>query len=61
MEDNFSTGGAGGMVRAVILSNGSGGNESYDGEKQMKLRSLARRSPPALWWGGVGDPCYRES
>ena len=44
MEDKFSTdGGVGG-------GDGSGGNVS-DGERQMKLRSLAGCSPPAVWPG----------
>ena len=42
VEDNFSTGG---MVQAVMRVTGS------DGERQMKLRSLAHRSPPAMWPG----------
>ena len=59
MEDSFSTGGGG---------DGSGGSAG-DGERQMKLCSLPRRSPPAVWpWfltgcglvavrgSGVGDP-----
>ena len=41
MQDNFSTDGVG------QGGNGSGGNGS-DGEWQMKLRSLAHRSPPAV-------------
>ena len=43
MEDSFSTDGEG-------WGDGSGGNAS-DGERQMKLRSLTRRSPPAVWPG----------
>ena len=45
MEDNFST---------------EVGGDTSDGERQMKLQSLARHSPPALWPGlpGVGDPCF---
>ena len=53
MEDNFSIGGG----------HGSGGNVG-DGERQMKPRSLAHCSPPAVWPGpllvrslGVGVPC----
>ena len=49
MEDNFSTdsggrvrGGGGRIVWAVMRAMGS------DGELQMKLRSLARHSPPAV-------------
>ena len=57
MEDNFSTN----LVAGGY--DGSGGNAS-DGERPMKLRSLAHRSPPAaqpvpnrLRAGmGVGDP-----
>ena len=41
VEDNFSTDGVG-MVQEVTRVMGS------DGEQQMKLRSLARRSPPAV-------------
>ena len=41
MEDNYSMDGGGGG------GDGSGGNGS-DGESQMKLRSLSRRSPPAV-------------
>ena len=43
VQDNFSTDGGewGG------IGSGSGGNAS-DGERQMKLRSLARCSPPAV-------------
>ena len=50
MEDSFSTGWGEG--------DGSGGNAS-DGERQMKLCSLAHRSPPAVRPGlglGFGDP-----
>ena len=52
VEDNFSTDGG--------VGDGSGGNTSdgerwgatgSDGERQMRLRSLARRSPPAVWPG----------
>ena len=45
MEDNFSTDvGVGGE------GDGSGGNVvmGSDGEQETKLRSLARRSPPAV-------------
>ena len=42
MEDNFSTDREGREV-----GDGSGGNAS-DGEQQMKLRLLARCSPPAV-------------
>ena len=45
VEDNFSTDREGGMVQAVMRVMGS------DGERQMKLRSLSRRSPPAVWPG----------
>ena len=42
------------------MGNGSGGDER-DGKRQVKLRSLARRSPPAVrpgaGVGGIGDPC----
>ena len=40
VEDNFSMDGVG--------RDGSGGNAS-DGERQMKLCSLTRHSPPAVW------------
>ena len=33
--------------RGVVAGDGSGGNAS-DGERQVKLLSLARRSPPAV-------------
>ena len=42
VEDNFF------VDRGEAGVDGSGGNGS-DGERQMKLRSLARRSPPAVW------------
>ena len=45
VEDSFSTdrgGGRGGMVQAAMRVMGS------DGAQQMKLRSLACRSPPAV-------------
>ena len=45
LEDNFST--EGGC--------GSGGNAS-DGERPMKLRSLAHRSSPAVWPRGLETP-----
>ena len=44
MEDKFST------DQGVGWGNGTGGNTS-DGERQMKLLLLARRSPPAVWPG----------
>ena len=40
MEDDFSPG-------EGMAGDGSGGNAS-DGERQMKLRWLARHSPPAV-------------
>ena len=49
MEDNFSMGG-GGDGSGDNVSDGSGGNAT-DGERQMKLCSLARRSPLAVWPG----------
>ena len=55
MEDNSSMDGGWAMVQAVMRAMGS------DGEWQMKLRSLACRSPPALRSRGVGDPRYRPS
>ena len=52
VEDNFSPGWRGGNGSDSNASNGgdgngSGGNAS-DGEWQMKLRSLAHHSPPAV-------------
>ena len=45
------------MVQAVMRVSdggyGSDGNVS-DGEQQMKLRSLARCSPPPVWPGSTG-------
>ena len=51
MEDNFSKNGGGGWVGG----DGSGSNAS-GGEQQMKLHSLARSSPSAVWPvpGGCG-------
>ena len=42
MEDNFSMDGGGGMVQVVMQAMGS------DGERLMKLCSLACCSPPAV-------------
>ena len=52
MEDKFSTDGAGGGEGGSggNVSDGSGGPVS-DGERQMKLHSLTRCSPPAVWPG----------
>ena len=53
MEDNFSTdggvrgGGSSGSNASDGGGDGSGGNAS-DGERQMKLHSLTRCSPPAV-------------
>ena len=52
VEDNFSMDPAWGGVGG----DGSGGNMSDGGDRkrQMQLRSLARRSPPAVWPRGWG-------
>ena len=55
MEDSFSTDGEG------QVGGGSGGNAN-DGEREMKLHSLARHSPPAVQLvpnrpRTAGDPC----
>ena len=53
MQDNFSTDkgvGDGEMVQAVMRSMAS------NGECQMKLHSLAHRSPPAVWLGSCEAP-----
>ena len=45
MEDNFSTDrGCGGGLWCQVVMRAMGG----DGEQQMRLRSLARHSPPAV-------------
>ena len=56
-EDNLSMEGGGGMVQAVMRVMGS------DGGRQMKLRSLARRSPPAVRPGSLqaADPCLKQN
>ena len=65
VEDNFSSDGVGGVEG--VGRDGSGGNAS-DAERQMKLRSLARHSPPA--WrpgsqqaadGRLGTPAIKET
>ena len=61
MEDNFSTDGAG-MVQTVIRAMGSHGEQwgamGSDGERQMKLCSLAAHLLLCCP-RGVGDPCLR--
>ena len=50
VEDTFSTDGGAGASSGSNVNDGSGSNAS-EGERQMKLLSLACRSPPAVWPG----------
>ena len=62
MEDSFSMNGGADCSGGNASDGGDGsGSNGSDGEQQMKLHSLAHRSPPAVWPSspGVGDACVR--